>query len=209
MLLMVWEGLLKRHLLTNPKEPLVLSLQAMIFINNAVGFCAAMVLVLSYELWLFGYKAIPHIRVSEVTYTICAAFLTSLYHYMGLQLAKAVSASYVLCTTFLSKVAIVVFATLCLGDTTRPTCLFALSLALGGNLLYLLSRLNVMHSQELSTQAIKEDGTNINDNVREKPEKPEPSSAEPSWWQAGLDRLAGKPAVDADGFIEASTKREV
>ena len=37
-------------------------------------------------------------------YTLCTAFLNSLYHYMGLQLAKAVSASFVLGTTFLSKV---------------------------------------------------------------------------------------------------------
>lgn len=57
-----------------------------------------------YELWLFGYHAIPHIRRAEIVYTLCTAFLNSLYHYMGLQLAKAVSASFVLGTTFLSKV---------------------------------------------------------------------------------------------------------
>ena len=57
-----------------------------------------------YELWLFGYHAIPHIRRAEIVYTLCTAFLNSLYHYMGLQLARAVSASFVLGTTFLSKV---------------------------------------------------------------------------------------------------------
>ena len=42
-----------------------------------------------------------------------------------------------------SQVAIVIFAALCMGDTTRPACLLGLILALGGNLIYLLSRLQV------------------------------------------------------------------
>ena len=60
MLLMVWEGVLKRHLLTNPKEPIVLSLQAMVFVNNAVGFVAAMVLVLSCALIATDDHGMPH-----------------------------------------------------------------------------------------------------------------------------------------------------
>ena len=149
MLVMVWEGLLKRHLLTNQKEPLVLSLQAMVFINNGVGFCAGLVLVLSYELWLCGYRAIPHIGQNEVLFLFASAFLSGMYHYMGLQLARAVSAGLVLACTNTSKVAILVFAALCLGESTSALAGLGAGLAIGGNLIYMLARLHVMANQEL------------------------------------------------------------
>ena len=55
----VWEGLLKRHLLTDQKAPLALSLQAMVLLNNAVAACLAGLLALSYEIWLDGFKVSP------------------------------------------------------------------------------------------------------------------------------------------------------
>ena len=123
-------------------------------------------------------------------YILFSSILTSMYHYMGLQLAKAVSAGVVLTSTFAAKLAIVVFAAICLGDSTRPICLFALALALVGNLIYMLARLQVMHAQELAEPKMKDTGTDIADNIRAKPDEPERAEPEPrrsiaqEWWDS-------------------------
>jgi hypothetical protein len=76
--LLVWEGLLKRHLLTDTKEPLALSLQAMLLINNAVGATLALLLALSYELWVYGLEAIPNISADEIAYVLASTLLASM-----------------------------------------------------------------------------------------------------------------------------------
>jgi len=216
MLTLVWEGLLKRHILTDSKEPLVLSLQAMIFLNNLVGFVGAALLMLSYELWLFGYGEIPHIGIHEVAYLLCSAFLTGLYHYMGLQLARAVSAAYVLTCTNAAKIGIVAFSGALFGDTVCSVTIFALICAIGGNMIYMYARLNVMQAQELAETKIVERGDDVNKTIVAKPDKPpepEPQSADawttttelvnsarstlPEW-------LGGLPPKQADEEAEAA-----
>ena len=172
--MMVWEGLLKRHLLTDTQRPLVLSLQAMVLINNAVGCALAMLLVLSYELWIFGYEELPHISTDEICYIAASVFLSALYHYMGLQLAKAVSATSLLAGTNTCKVAVVVFGAVCLGDTATPLAWAGIALAVLGNVIYMLARLHVMQAQALishvSDDAVdKHEAGDIVDTIAEKP----------------------------------------
>eukprot|EP00325_Prymnesiales_sp_UTEX-LB-985_P004336 CAMPEP_0174711520 /NCGR_PEP_ID=MMETSP1094-20130205/12804_1 /TAXON_ID=156173 /ORGANISM="Chrysochromulina brevifilum, Strain UTEX LB 985" /LENGTH=867 /DNA_ID=CAMNT_0015910467 /DNA_START=62 /DNA_END=2665 /DNA_ORIENTATION=- len=165
MLTLVWEGLIKRHILTDSKNPLVLSLQAMVFFNNAVGFGMALVLTLAYELWLFGYQQLPHITIIEVNYVLCAALLTGMYHYMGLQLARCISAGYVLLCTNVSKVFLVFFAGAMVGDTVLPWTVLGIMFAIGGNVIYMYARLSVMQEQELPSNKSSDHGADVNMNI--------------------------------------------
>jgi len=171
--MMVWEGLLKRHLLTDQKQPLVLSLQAMVFINNAVGCALALLLVLSYEIWIFGYNSLPNIAFDEICYIVGSVFLSACYHYMGLQLAKAVSATSLLAANNFSKICIVVFGAAYLGDTATTLAWAGVVLAVLGNIVYMLARLHVMQQQALRRQTggfdnndkMAKDAKDINENI--------------------------------------------
>ena len=173
--MMVWEGLLKRHLLTDAKQPLVLSLQAMVLLNNVVGCGLALLLVLSYEIWIFGYQTLPSISYDEILYICASVLLSALYHYMGLQLAKAVSATSLLTATNLSKILVVVFGVWALGDTATPLAWAGIILAILGNVIYMLARLHVMNAQALLKETVTHhQAKDIVDNIAAPPGEAEP-----------------------------------
>ena len=209
--MMVWEGLLKRHLLTDRERPLVLSLQAMVLINNAFGCALALLLFLSYEVWIIGYDTLPNIALDELLYICASIFLSALYHYMGLQLARAVSATTLLAGTNLSKILIVVYGAMALGDTATMLAWSGVTLAILGNVIYMLARLHVMHQQALLREAVTDEdlekegrAADITTNIREKPEDEEKpvsfegaGEATADWLrQRVLDPLGGRPAAE-------------
>jgi len=199
--MMVWEGLLKRHLLTDTKQPLVLSLQAMVLLNNAVGCALALLLVLSYEIWIFGYQQLPTVGIDEITYLVASVFLSASYHYMGLQLAKAVSATSLLAATNFYKILIVIFGAAFLGDTSTPAAWAGAVFALLGNVIYMLARLHVMQQQALRRETVTQDGAkDIVDNIME-PRQPRKGEEPDTSGQYGAS--AGSAIAEASAKVAA------
>ena len=168
-ILMVWEGLYKRHELTNAADPLVMSLQAMVLLNNLVGCALSLLLVVSYEMWqsMSENEALFIMHRDEALYLGASIILSATYHYMGLQLARAVSATSLLTATNAAKIAIVIFGAFCLGDTHTELAWAGVTLAVLGNIVYMLARLQVMRAQGLR-QATTDDtgGEDLADTIR-------------------------------------------
>ena len=108
-------------------------------------------------MWIIGYTSLPSIATDEALYIAASVFLSALYHYMGLQLARAVSATTLLSATNLGKVLIVLYGALALGDTSTVFAWSGLTLAILGNVIYMLARLHVMHAQALQQQAVTDE----------------------------------------------------
>jgi hypothetical protein len=77
---------------------------------------------------------------------------------MGLQLARSVSATSLLVATNATKIVIVIFGTLSLGDTATPLAAAGLALALVGNILYMLARLAVLEGQARDGETFDQSG---------------------------------------------------
>lgn len=176
--LMVWEGLYKRRELTNAADPLVMSLQAMVLLNNLVGCALALLLVVSYEIWtsMSSNASLFIMHRDEALYLTASIILSATYHYMGLQLARAVSATSLLAATNAAKIAIVIFGAFCLGDTHTELAWAGVFLAVFGNIIYMLARLQVMRAQGLrQTTATHEGARDFSDSIRA-PDNYQPTS---------------------------------
>ena len=72
----------------------------MVLLNNAIGCAFALILVLSFEIWVSDTAVLPQLRLDEIVYLVASILLSALYHYTGLQVCCAaippMSPSYVL-----------------------------------------------------------------------------------------------------------------
>ena len=210
-ILMVWEGLYKRRELTNANDPLVMSLQAMVLLNNAVGCALALLLVVVFELWTtVGYHLIVRTGPDEALVLMASIILSAMYHYMGLQLAKTVSATSLLTLTNASKIGIVLFGGLALGDTSTPTAWAGVILAILGNIVYMVSRLSVMKAQALKECTVKDEGVehtqDLADRIVAPDEAPPPNILSHPASVVGKWLADNTPLGNSEAFKEAANE---
>jgi len=148
-IIVVFETLSKRHLMTNTRRPLQMTRQAMMLLSNLVGCGLAGIGGVVAGEWHQLKGELEDLHVGEWGYLWGGCVIAALFSYAGLKLTALISATTLLTITNTSKGIIVLIGMVALDEEHTMLAFSGCALAVAGNVLYFAARLKLLEAQNL------------------------------------------------------------